>query len=95
MFIDIYAVLVLLAVFAISFGLYSNKNKLLERIDKTTELSFYISIIVSLIWLIYSLSDISDLKQFGPALAFCLLLVLYSAIVRAITLLGIKFKTST
>jgi len=62
MFIDIYALLVLLVINAVSFGLFFKQTKLLVRIDKTTELSFYISVVVSLSCIINSLSNISDIK---------------------------------
>ncbi|MGF1684005.1 hypothetical protein [Photobacterium minamisatsumaniensis] len=82
MFIEFNSLITVVVILALTFALYIRERSVLVRIIKATKVSHYLSFIVAMVWLIYWLSHIEELKQVGPILAFAFQVILYSSIVR-------------
>jgi hypothetical protein len=93
-FIDFYAVIAIVFITGVSFLIFRHKAISAEGINRITEFSFYLSVCVAVIRAIYAVLTISSTSQLGVPLSFCLMLLLYAAVLRLIALLVVRFKKS-
>ncbi len=82
MFIELNSSLTVFIIFVVSYFVYKKESLGVETYLKISELSYYLSFIVSTVWCIYWLSHIEDLKEVGFILAFVFQLLFYTSTLR-------------
>jgi predicted permease len=91
-FIDFYAVIAIVFITGLSFLIFKKEALPADGINRITEFSFYLAVCVAVIRAIYAVLTISGTSQMGVPLSFCLMLLLYAAILRLIAILIVRFK---
>ena len=82
MFIEMNSLVTMLFIVVLAYGLFYSEKSRNEKLRKVSQLAFYLSIIVSGVWLIYWLSAIEHTKQVGFILAYPIQLILFASILR-------------
>lgn len=91
---DFYALSAVSCIMLFSYGISMKPTRIVYSVKKSSELSFYISFSVAIVLMVYKLSDISDLTQFGSNLAFSLLIMLYGSLQRVLVLLFCRVESA-
>jgi len=91
-FIDFYAAIAIVFITGVSFLIFRRQAKSAEGISRIAEFSFYLAVCVAIVRATYAVLTISGTSQMGVPLSFCLMLLLYAAILRLIAILIVRFK---
>ena len=87
MFIELDSIVTVFVIALLSVLLSLKEVNVTARLLKVTEITHYLSFIVAMVWFIYWLSHIEELKQVGPVLAFGFQILLYSSVCRVVALI--------
>jgi len=79
--IDVIAVFIFCFSFLIAFFVYQNTPDIMDRYEKTSIFSFYLSIFIGAIYFLYSLSNGMTLDNIGNYLTVLMLVIIYPTLV--------------
>ena len=84
-----------LGILIFSIILYYKIARTSNGIDKIASLTFYISLSVSLIYIVRALTYFEGVALFGPALAFSLLLLFYASSLKMLAMIFCRFQSAS
>lgn len=91
---DLHALAAILLISAVSAVIFRREALSPAGINGITECAFYLALCVSIAWLAYTFTTVSGTGELGERLSFCLMLLLYAALLRLIGILAARFKKS-
>ena len=91
-FFDISAIITVLVLFAGGFILFNGEHSMAASLRQGSHLTFFISVVIACVKLVLLLAYTDKLTDLGPGLGFSIIIVLYAAVLKVITLLVERFK---